>query len=127
MLESIGSVTMNLVSKALDAASLRHQAIATNIANVNTEGFQPFHVSFEDQLGAVRSDVAAGREISANHLAGIAARLERDAAVQTQDSGASLDLQTAALSQNTLQYQALLKGVSHHYAILSLLINDGKR
>lgn len=126
MLDSIGSVTLDLASKALDAASLRHQAIAANIANANTAGYKPFSVSFEDQLDAVRGDLAAGRAINPADLVGVAARLEQASTAQAEGGG-NLDLQAAELSQNVVRYQSLLKGVSHHYAILNLLINDGKR
>lgn len=36
--------------KAMDVAALRQQVIANNIANVNTPGFGPSKVSFEDEL-----------------------------------------------------------------------------
>ena len=49
------AITVEMAKLALDAASLRHQAIAHNIANANSPGFAPVRVSFEDQLGAVRA------------------------------------------------------------------------
>lgn len=39
-----------LLSGLLDAASLRHQVIAHNVANVNTPGFHGREVSFEEAL-----------------------------------------------------------------------------
>ena len=36
--------------KALDAATLRQQVISNNIANVNTQGFTPSKVNFEDEM-----------------------------------------------------------------------------
>ena len=39
-----------LLSRALDAYSLRHKAIASNIANVGTSGYQPQTVKFEEEL-----------------------------------------------------------------------------
>ncbi|MGV8124016.1 MAG: flagellar basal body rod protein FlgB [Candidatus Xenobiia bacterium LiM19] len=36
--------------KAMDVASLRQQVIANNISNVNTPGFAPSKVCFEDEL-----------------------------------------------------------------------------
>ena len=44
-----------LLSKALDAYSLRHRTISSNIANIGSAGYRPGVVSFEDQLAASRS------------------------------------------------------------------------
>ncbi|MFQ5639703.1 MAG: flagellar basal body rod protein FlgB [bacterium] len=38
------------LKKTLDAYSIRHQAIAENIANVDTPGYKPLKVSFEENL-----------------------------------------------------------------------------
>mgnify|MGYP000530431163 CR=1 FL=1 len=42
--------TVNFLQKALDAASLRQNVLANNIANVNTPGFKRSYVSFEESL-----------------------------------------------------------------------------
>jgi hypothetical protein len=44
---------VSLLSLALDAAGMRQQAIAHNIANVNTPGFRRVAVSFEQQVAAL--------------------------------------------------------------------------
>jgi flagellar basal-body rod protein FlgB len=41
-----------LLSRALTAYSLRQKAIAANIANIATPGYQPQHVSFEEELAS---------------------------------------------------------------------------
>ena len=42
--------TIELISLALDAALMRQTAIATNVANANTHGYQSIDVNFEQQL-----------------------------------------------------------------------------
>jgi len=49
------STNIPLLSKALDAYSLRHRAISSNIANISSAGYRAQEVSFEDQLAASRS------------------------------------------------------------------------
>jgi flagellar basal-body rod protein FlgB len=44
------SFTINTVAKALDGLSMRHTAIASNIANVDTPGYHSKSVSFESDL-----------------------------------------------------------------------------
>jgi flagellar basal-body rod protein FlgB len=41
---------LDLLSKLLDVAELRHRVIAQNVANVNTPGYQRQEVLFEDAL-----------------------------------------------------------------------------
>jgi len=124
---SIESLTVSSVSLALDAAVLRHQAIASNIANANTPGYQPLRVSFEDQLGALGASL--GQPADASALAAVTPRLERDASAPVVDSGSSvaLDEEVARLSANTVHYQALLRGLSKQLSILGIAANDGKR
>ncbi|HUI63238.1 MAG TPA: flagellar basal body rod protein FlgB [Bacteroidota bacterium] len=52
------STRIPLLSKALDAYTLRHKTIASNIANIESTGYKPLAVSFEDQLNASRRGAA---------------------------------------------------------------------
>lgn len=119
----IDPVTLALVKSALDASQLRQVAHANNLANVGSEGYRPFKVVFEERLGAVRSAIAEGRtaDLSASGLP--AAELLRD-----DDAVAvSLDTEVAALSRNSLHYQALVKALSKQYALMNLAVSEGRR
>jgi flagellar basal-body rod protein FlgB len=54
---NINTGNMDLLSRMLSAASMRHDVIAQNIANVNTPGFHTMQVNFEDTL---RTAIDAG-------------------------------------------------------------------
>lgn len=62
----IDPVTLAALGAALDAASLRQQAGAANIANINTAGYSPTRVKFEELMlgrrraGAQRKNCPAG-------------------------------------------------------------------
>ena len=47
---SVTPSQFDLLRRLLDAASLRHQVIAQNVANVNTPGYHRLDVSFEEAL-----------------------------------------------------------------------------
>lgn len=47
---SVTPSQFGLLSSLMDAASLRHQAIAQNVANVNTPGYRRIDVAFEEAL-----------------------------------------------------------------------------
>lgn len=119
--------TVDLVRLALDAASLRHQAISQNIANVHAPDFHPVRVGFEQQLGALRASLEQGRHVTPDMLRGVQPVLQRDPSPPGADRTAMLDLEVADLAQNTVQYEALLKALNKHLAILGTAISDGRR
>lgn len=115
----IDPATLQLVSRALDAGALRHQAIAQNIANANVAGAKATRVQFEELLGSIPADLAQGRGFKAEDVAA-------PRAVAT-DSAVALDDEMVALSSNSLQYQALLKALSRQLSILSVAAQEGRR
>jgi flagellar basal-body rod protein FlgB len=111
-MEGMGTAMAKL---ALDAAALRHQAIAQNIANLHSPGYVPLGVSFDAQLAALRRGQAPGKpELVA---------LDRAPGPRPQDA----DMEMVALSQNTIHYQALVKGIGTQLAILGAAISETRR
>ena len=53
-----------ILSKALDAYSLRHQVISANIANIGTPGYKAQSVQFENTLSAAMSESAITGEVT---------------------------------------------------------------
>lgn len=128
MTEGLEAVTATALSLALDAASLRQQAHALNIANASAEGYAPVRVSFEAQLEAARADLRTEGLLGPDSLADVAPALE---AVSPGPAGlpakVQLDLEVAAMSQNGAHYHALLRAVSKHYSLLATAVRDGKK
>jgi len=112
----IESLTLPVLSAALDAAVMRHQVIANNIANANTAGFSAQRVSFD----------VAFDEANAAQGGGVAARLQPQVALSV-DGAVRLDSEMAAMAQNGTQYQALLKAVNRHLSLLATAVSEGKR
>jgi len=98
-----------LISAALDAATMRQQAIAQNIANANTPGYRKISVSFEQHIGA---ETAPARPVFT---------------AAAEATPVALDLEVAQLSETVLHHQALLKALNKHYALLATAISEGKR
>jgi flagellar basal-body rod protein FlgB len=128
MTEGLEAVTAAALSLALDAASLRQQAHALNIANASTEGYTPVRVSFEAQLEAARADLRVGGALGSDSLEDVAPALEP---VTPGPGGmpakVQLDLEVAAMSHNAGHYHALLRAVSKHYSVLASAVRDGKK
>jgi flagellar basal-body rod protein FlgB len=103
------------VRVALDAAALRHQAIAHNLANLHSENYVPLGVSFDAELAAARRGHAPRAQLVQDLSGGVGPR--------PQD----VDLEMMNLSQNTLHYQALIRALGRQMAILNVVIADGRR
>ncbi len=113
MIEALNGAGMSMAKLAVDAAALRHQAIAHNLANLNSEGYVPLGVKFDAQLAA------AGRQAKPE----LVQELDRGVGPRPED----VDIEMVKLSQNTIHYQALMRAIGKQYAILRDVINEGKR
>lgn len=127
MTQGLEGVTTAILGLAMDAASLRQQAFAANIANANTAGYVPQGVSFEAQLEDARRGLRTQGKIDPFAIAGVKLQMQAMQNVGGQMNPIQLDTEVAALSQNTMQYQVLAKGLNKHFAILESAFSDGKR
>ncbi|MEP6501878.1 MAG: flagellar basal body protein [Betaproteobacteria bacterium] len=120
MTQSIEALTTNSLSLALDAASMRQQVIAANIANANVAGYTAKTVTFD----AVMASAFGGPHgaSSATLDAHVVPRLDADG----RASAVQIDSEMAELSMNQLQYQTLIAGLNKHLSVLSVAIADGK-
>jgi flagellar basal-body rod protein FlgB len=117
-----GSFTGDLILRALDAAAMRHTALAANIANASVPGYRPLRISFEDQLLAARSALLdRDGTVARRALAPVQPRVE----VSTQ-TALKLDEEFALLAQNSLRYQALVTALNNGGSLLKLAIREGR-
>ncbi len=114
MIEALHGAGMSMAKLALDAAALRHQAIAHNLANLSSENYVPMGVSFESQLAA-----AGGRAVKPQ----LVQELDRGVGPRPQD----VDMEMVKLAQNTIHYQALLRGIGVQHAVLRDVISEGRK
>jgi flagellar basal-body rod protein FlgB len=127
MVQKTEAVTNAMLKLALDAASLNHEAIANNIANIHTQGYAPVRVNFEEQMDAIRQTLEEGGKVKPDMLAGIQPVLVRDQPlVGDGDRTTSLDMETAKLAENTVHYEALLKVVGMRMSMVNSAIREGK-
>jgi flagellar basal-body rod protein FlgB len=103
-----GTDTVAAVSAALDAAAIRQRVISANIANASTPGAKPVRVSFD----ATMADASA---------------VTLRPAFSLDAQPVQVDQEVAAMSQNVAHYQALIRGLNKHFALISAAISDGRR
>lgn len=124
---TLESITTTALSLALDAASLRQQAIAANIANHASEGYVPQKVEFESLLADARSTLEQQGSISSASLEGVQVRMQPMLDANGLPVRIELDAQMADMAQNAVQYQTLTRALARHFSILSTAASDGKR
>lgn len=116
------AVTLKMVHWALDAASEVHKVSAHNIANAQTPGYTRIDTNFDSFLDALR-DVAASDRMDP------AAGSEETPvlSLRSTSEAVALDVEMTKLAQNTLYYQALLRGLGKQASILQLAVTEGRR
>ncbi|HHY98102.1 MAG TPA: flagellar basal body rod protein FlgB [Firmicutes bacterium] len=109
--------------RALDALSLRHQAISNNIANVNTPGYKAMEVSFEAELERALKEQGDPVAISDAEIT-----VTRENTVYRADGNSvDVDREMARLAENTERYNAIAQLVSTRLRMLRSVVNEGRR
>jgi flagellar basal-body rod protein FlgB len=116
-----GNETRQIAYKALDASVLRGKAIAENLANISTPGYQRKEVKFEDQLrDALKAKIAATTDQDGHMQAGKGIDLAKidpyvftptDPTLPGEVNNVDVDLEGAKMAENQIYYQFLIKFV----------------
>jgi flagellar basal-body rod protein FlgB len=120
---------IGIMSRALDASSLRQKAIANNIANADTPGYKPVRVSFEDMLQKELGSSFTGTKTNVQHLdIGNSDNLptpqlvQEDTTMTNSSNGVDVDYEMTEMSKNSLWYQSLAYGVNQEFNLIKLSI-----
>lgn len=110
-----GTTTRQLVYKSLDANAMRGRAIAQNIANVMTPGYQRKEVSFEDKVREAMDKKVSGRTTDDQHLpisrgvdlSKLAPEVYEplDPTNPGEVNNVDIDIEAAKMTENQIQYQ----------------------
>ena len=106
------------LGRLLDAANLRHQVIAQNVANVNTPGYHRLDIAFEEALS---------RELQANGDAAGEYRpprvIEAASGTMREDgNNVDIDLEMGQLNKNTLLYNIYAQILANKIATMQSAI-----
>jgi flagellar basal-body rod protein FlgB len=103
-----------ILVKSLDASMMRHRAIANNIANATTPGYQRLEVSFEDELKkALNKNELKGTITNQKHIqigrrdiASLQPKIEKpnDPTLPSGVNNVDIDIEMAKLAENQILY-----------------------
>jgi flagellar basal body rod protein FlgB len=103
---------VDAVASALSVAGLRHQVIASNIANREAAGYQRLAVRFSQALGS-----AGEPRVEPENTVAIDGR---------RAAAASLEEDMVALSSNAMSYQALARALAKYFSIAETIASGGR-
>lgn len=129
-----GSGLIPAYSKLADLASLRHKLVASNVANVNTEGYEKRSIEFDKELRkALDRPKLAGVTTDAGHIA-LGNSPNRAPKIETtgksdNDTGVNsvdIDEEMADLAQNQIIFEYGADMLARKFKSLKSAIKGGE-
>jgi len=130
--------TVNLLHRSMDAGILRHEVLANNMANVNTDHFKRSDISFESALkAALDSENPKNRFPSHRYeweKSGFAKQVIDyrtvkpkkilDYATSSKNNGNNVDPDEEAyrITQNIMKYQLAAQAVNSHFNQINMVL-----
>ena len=119
-------ITFSLLAKSLEGLSLRQQAVAQNLANINTPGYRRKDVLFEDVLQAALTEPKSGEGVLRTIQSTRFEVVEESALYLRNDrGGVDLDRETAELAKTTLRINAVLNLLGKRISLYKQTMNEG--
>ncbi|NMA33730.1 MAG: flagellar basal body rod protein FlgB [Clostridiaceae bacterium] len=128
---------LRLREKALDAAWVRNEVIAQNIANVDTPGYKKSSVTFEEYLqGASQKGGFRGNTTDRRHIPigrnndNAKIRIikgNRNLSTRLDGNNVDIEIEMAEMAKNNIRYNTLIQSISSSYQRIRSVINEGRR
>jgi flagellar basal-body rod protein FlgB len=126
--------TVGLLSEALGLRSKNHTMISSNLSNIDTPGYKPKGVNFEEALKkAVGKGPLPLNRTHVGHLpASAAAPLnEETLSLESMDEAPAgeldIDTEMSKMVRNNLLYEATAKMLSKKFEALRMVVDDKRR
>jgi len=114
--------TQLALQRAMEGSSLRQQVLSSNLANVNTPGYRRQDVDFHSALaGALK----ASNPTTAVQDATLARSTDTTSVTRADGSSVDVDAESAKLSANGLEYEALASAAKTRMDILRAAMGVG--
>jgi len=127
---------MQVLQKALDGATARHQAIAHNMANINTSGYKKLEVNFQNQLkAAVDKSSASLTTTHSRHISNkpsikdVQPETTRSTATSMRPDGNNVDIdqEMTKMAANIFYFNSAVSQLNKRISLLKHIISEGRR
>lgn len=121
----------DLMQKALSGAWLRHELLASNIANSETPGYKGQRIDFESYLQDATQPRLMLTRTNTSHIqdkgaGGPMVTLDRSS-VTPDGNSVDMDKEMAEVSANALYYTAVSRQLTSQFSLLRKAITEGRR
>lgn len=122
---------INILDKAADAAWLRNDAIANNIANNDTPGYKRQDVAFENELKralgnshfeTMDAKVADVNRRELSHITPEVYTEQADHSYRLDGNNVDIDTENVYLAENQVTYNALLDSINTEFSNLKMVM-----
>ncbi len=115
-------MSYGLLKSALNASSLRQEAISSNIANINTPDYKANRVLFESYLKEAKNGVGL-THTNMGHMYSNNSSLPKitkqtNTFIQDNGNNVDIDFEMAELSANNIYYDSLVSQVNAKYNLM---------
>jgi len=137
----LSSEIYQVLEKSLNAASLQHQLISNNIANVDTPGYKRSEVVFQSKLDALLNQTEKTylplKITHQNHIPIVPnisideidpeIVLKNETSMRNDKNNVDIDFEMSKMAENTAYYSTLAQLTTLKLGMLQSVISDGRR
>jgi len=116
--------TINMLSDIVGARSQRHQVLASNVANIDTPGYEPKDVDFENLIASMQQKGVRMARTHGKHLP--ASTPGGSLAVVRTGEQVSLDREMVSIAENHLMHNAAVEMLARKFRKLQIVLREGK-
>jgi flagellar basal-body rod protein FlgB len=114
------------VERMLDITARRQQALASNIANLDTPGYKAKDVAFQQELSSsMQLATTDPSHLTASSTASSTQLVETEGKVKQNGNNVDLERETTEMTKNGLQYIMLTQFMSSAVKTLRYSISEG--
>ncbi len=127
-IKSLFGRTYQVVGRALEVTKLRHGVIASNIANVDTQGYKTKELNFDKALdNAIEKGSVEVRRTNPLHFGGQNPGAGSFEISKASYSGVDIDKEMSKLAENNLRFQTGVEALLRKFSALKYAITEGGR
>ena len=122
-----------LLHSSLSGLVKRQQAIANNLANMDTPGYRAMDVPFEQVLsremrkeGEIRLAVTQPGHMASPSTMEQALAVQQPAVFKTDANGVDVDAEMAKLAETSISFNAVTQLMSGRLAIMRMAVREGR-
>ncbi len=125
-MEGLFSKTIDLLSRMLYFREARHKVIASNIANIDTPGYQPSRIDFKENLaeivGSPKLPLTLTHPMHINPLKGC----QIDFKTSPSGDRVDIDKEMADLAENQIMYNTTVELLARKFRGLQTVLKETK-